>query len=103
MTDDFEKELRQLDEALRFSAKANGWLEPDKSVEGLLPEDEIQSTGDLEADFKLDELPDGMRFLGWARYDLTDDEITVDGPGGSIGPWPRSVWDELIHRYREAG
>jgi len=43
MTEFDEKGLRGLDEALRFSARAAGYVFPDTTAEGLIPEDEPQA------------------------------------------------------------
>jgi hypothetical protein len=60
------------------------------------------------SDFKLDELPEQLRFLGWATYRETDGEIvvTAERPGADpplhLGSWPRSVWLEYVRRFYEA-
>jgi hypothetical protein len=62
-----------------------------------MPPDEIQQHPvGIVADFKLDELPERLRFLGWATYRETETEIvvTAKSPGADpllLGSWPRSV------------
>lgn len=108
MTDDrLETDLRALDEALRFSARAARWPDGDTGAEGI-PPDEIQKRQlGIFGDFKLDELPEGLRFLGWATYRETETEIvvTAERRGANpllLGSWPRSVWLEYVRRFYEA-
>ena len=79
---------------------------PHTGAEGKPPH-EIQPVGIL-ADFKLDELPEQLRFLGWATYTETETAIvvTAERPGADpllLGSWPRSVWLEYVRRFYEAG
>ena len=70
-----ESDLGALDEALRYSARTARWPEGDTGAEGN-PSHEIQPVG-IFADFKLDELPEQLRFLGWATYRETETAIVV--------------------------
>jgi hypothetical protein len=58
-----ESDLRALDEALRFSARKARWPEGDSGAEGMPPDEIQQHPVGIVADFKLDELPERMRFL----------------------------------------
>jgi len=87
---------RALDEALRFSARTARWPEGDSGAEGMPPDEIQQHPVGIVADFKLDELPERLRFLGWATYRETETEIvvTAKSPGADpllLGSWPRSV------------
>ena len=69
------------------------------------PPHENQPVG-IFADFKLDELPEQLRFLGWATYRETETAIvvTAERPGADpllLGSWPRSVWLEYVRRFYE--
>jgi hypothetical protein len=102
-----ESDLRALDEALRFSARAARWPEGDTGTEGMPPDEIEQHPVGIFADFKLDELPERLRFLGWATYGETETEIvvTAKSPGADpllLGSWPRSVWLEYVRRFYEA-
>jgi hypothetical protein len=103
-----ESDLRALDEALRFSARAARWPEGDTGAEGMPPDEIQQHPVGIFADFKLDELPEPLRFLGWATYRETETEIvvTAESPGTDpplfLGSWPRSVWLEYVRRFFEA-
>jgi hypothetical protein len=103
-----ESDLRALDEALRFSARAARWPEGDTGAEGMPPDEIQQHPVGIFADFKLDELPEPLRFLGWATYRETETEIVVmaESPGSDppllLGSWPRSVWLEYVRRFFEA-
>jgi hypothetical protein len=99
-----ESDLGALDEALRYSARTARWPEGDTGAEGKPPH-EIQPVG-IFADFKLDELPERLRFLGWATYRETETAIvvTAERPGADpllLGSWPRSVWLEYVRRFFE--
>ena len=73
-----------------------------------MPPDEIQQQPvGIVADFKLDELPERLRFLGWATYRETETEIVVTAKSRGadpllLGSWPRSVWLEYVRRFYEA-
>ena len=100
-------DLRALDEALRFSARAARWPEGDTGAEGIPPDATQQHPLGIFADFKLDELPERLRFLGWETSSETETEIvvTADSPGADpllLGSWPRSVWLEYVRRFDEA-
>jgi hypothetical protein len=100
-----ESDLGALDEALRYSARTARWPEGVTGAEGNPPH-EIQPFG-IFADFKLDELPEQLRFLGWATYRETETAIvvTAERPGADpllLGSWPRSVWLEYVRRFFEA-
>jgi hypothetical protein len=102
-----ESDLRALDEALRFSARAARWPEGDTGAGGIPPDEIQQHPVGILADFKLDELPDRLRFLGWATYRETETEIvvTAESRGADplvLGSWPRSVWLEYVRRFCEA-
>jgi hypothetical protein len=105
--DILEGDLRALDEALRFSARAARWPEGDTGAEGLPPDEIQQHPIGVFAEFKLDELPERLRFLGWATYRETETEIVVmaESPGADpllLGSWPRSVWLEYVRRFYQA-
>jgi hypothetical protein len=120
VTDDLEKQLRELDEAFRASAKANGWREPDTSAAGLIPEEEIQSLAEglegltdeerdelVMGDFEFDRLPADARFIGWASKTVVGTEVVVtakveEGEPVELGRWHLDVIRELVRRYREA-
>jgi hypothetical protein len=102
-----ESDLRALDEALRFSARAARWPEGDTGAEGIAPDEIQQHPVGIFSDFKLDELPERLRFLGWATYRETETEIvvTTESPGADpllLGSWPRSVWLGYVRRFYEA-
>ena len=99
-----DADLRALDEALRFSARAARWPDGDTGNEGI-PPDEIQKhqSGIFEG-FTFDELPEGLRFLGWATYRETETEIVVTAVRRGadplfLGSWPHSVWLEYVRRF----
>jgi hypothetical protein len=102
-----ESDLRALDEALRFSARAARWPEGDTGTEGKPPDEIQQHPVGLFADFELDELPERLHFLGWATYRETETEIVVmaESPGADppllLGSWSRSVWLEYVRRFYE--
>jgi hypothetical protein len=54
-----ESDLRALDEALRFGARAARWPEGDTGAGGIPPDEIQQHPVGIFADFKLDELPIG--------------------------------------------
>ncbi len=102
-----ESDLRALDEALRFSARTARWPKGDTGVEGIPPDEIQQHPVGIFADFKLDELPERLRFLGWATYRETETEIVVTAESSGadpllLGSWPRSVWLEYVRRFYEA-
>ena len=102
-----ESDLLALDEALRFSARAARWPEGDTGAEGIAPDEIRQHPVGIFADFELDELPEQLRFLGWATYRETETEIVVTAespvadPPLLLGSWPRSVWLEYVRRFYE--
>jgi hypothetical protein len=99
MTDPvLESDLKALDEALRVSAKAAGWEEEDPSVEGIIPDYLQPHPGGPLMDFQLDRLPDSMRFVGWATYELTETAIIVTAETVILGSWPREVLLEYLHQ-----
>ena len=94
----------------RRSGSARGQLAGPRATRALraIPPDEIQQhpVGIL-ADFRLDELPERLRFLGWATYRETETEIvvTAESPDADpllLGSWPRSLWLEYVRRFYEA-
>jgi hypothetical protein len=102
-----ESDLGALDEALRYSARIARWPEGDTGAEGKRPDEIQQHPVGIFADFKLDELPEQLRFLGWATYRETETEIvvTAESPGADpllLGSWPRSVWLEYVRRFYDA-
>jgi hypothetical protein len=104
-----EGDLRALDEALRFSARAARWPEGDTGAEGMPPDEIRQHPVGIFADFELDQLPEQLRFLGWATYRETETEIVVTAQSSGadpplvLGSWRRSVWLEYVRRFFEAG
>jgi hypothetical protein len=105
--DDQETHLQALDEALRFSARSARWSDGNRGAEGIPPEEIQRHRRGLFGDFKLEELPEDLRFLGWATYRETEDEIvvTAERRGANpllLGSWPRSVWLEYVRRFYEA-
>ena len=102
-----ESDLGALNEALQYSARTARWPEGDTGGEGKPPHEIQQHEVGIFADFKLDELPEQLRFLGWATYRETETAIivTADRPGADplvLGSWPRSVWLEYVRRFFEA-
>jgi hypothetical protein len=102
-----ESDLGALDEALRYSARTARWPEGDTGAEGKPPDEIQQHPVGIFAEFKLDELPEQLRFLGWATYRETETAIVVTAeiPGADpllLGSWPRSVWLEYVRRVYEA-
>jgi hypothetical protein len=111
-----ENRLRELDEALKFSARAHGWVFPDTTAEGILPEDPIPSLVStlpadatehqvfeaVEADFVLDELPPDLRFVVRAEREVGQDVVVVRADKIDLGSWSRSEYDEVLRRYVEA-
>lgn len=99
-----ESDLGALDEALRYSARTARWPEGDTGAEGKPPHEIQQDPVGIFADFKLDELPEQLQFLGWATYRETETAIvvTAEKPGADpllLGSWPRSVWLEYVRRF----
>lgn len=99
-----ESDLGALDEALRYSARTARWPEGDTGTQGMPPDEIQQHPVGIFADFKLDELPERLRFLGWATYRETETEIvvTAESPDADplvLGSWPRSVWLEYVRRF----
>ena len=93
-----------LDEALMFSARAARWPEGDTGNEGIPPDETRQHHSGIFQDFRVDELPEPLQFLGWATYEETETEIivTADRPGADpllLGCWPRSVWLEYVRHF----
>lgn len=98
-----EADLRALDEALRFSARAARWPEGDTGNEGIPPDEIQRHKSGIFGDFSFDELPERLRFLGWATYKETETEIVVTAQGRGadpliLGSWRRSVWLEYVRR-----
>jgi hypothetical protein len=99
-----EADLRALDEALRFSARAARWPEGDTGNEGIPPDEIQKDQSGIFGDFRFDQLPEGLQFLGWATYRETETEIVVtavrrDATPLLLGSWPRSVWLEYVRRF----
>jgi hypothetical protein len=90
-----------------YSARTARWPEGDTGAEGKPPHEIQRHPVGIFADFKLDELPEQLRFLGWATYRETKTAIvvTAERPGADpllLGSWPRSVWLEYVRRFYEA-
>jgi hypothetical protein len=93
---------RELDEALRFSAKAYGSIEPDTSTEGCSPRTRYKPPAISPSISSSTSSTPDLRHLGWARYEQAGDQIVVHGPGGVIGSWPLAVFDEILRPYRDS-
>jgi hypothetical protein len=116
-----EKRLRELDEALRASARARGYVFEDTTAEGLLDEDKPQGLPPLDIPqgahpaliALLDQRQAGLadaiaklirpevRFIfGWATWKAYGEAIEVTwGDDVSLGVWMDDEFQELLRRY----
>jgi hypothetical protein len=122
MSDFDEKRLRELDEALRFSARAAGYHFPDTTAEGLIAEEPIQAKpltipesahpaliaaiDQHQAEIRdaiAESLPEDARFIvEWATWKRWGDAIEVTAGDVVVGVWTLDELMELVQRYREA-